>query len=316
MEVKKFKIGDRVEVISNNNCSDLPKISDVGTIINIDDSSVPYLVEFDTERIGYHDGQNFGTVKGKQGRCYWCREGILKLYSVKFNVGDRVRIKSWEKMEKEFGLNYHGSIKCISSFISAMKHLCGKTATITRINDVAVRLDFDNVDGDTCWSYSTDMIELANDEKIVIIRHNNKVIAKNVTTGKEAVAKCSPGDEFDFETGAKLALKRLFKKKLVLKCNGSNYGTVGTETILRDINGEKLFVGDTIETFNRDMQSYGENFICNEESGGDFVMGIAHSSSSKYNHGNIADGWKVIKRASYTDLKAGDKVGRVTVVEE
>ena len=37
----------------------------------------------------------------------------------------------------------------------------------------------------------------------------NQVIAFDKATGKKAVAKCHPGDEFDFNIGAKLAFERL-----------------------------------------------------------------------------------------------------------
>lgn len=44
-------------------------------------------------------------------------------------------------------------------------------------------------------------------------KDQNKIIAKNLITGETAEAHCSPADEFDFEAGARLALKRLTKKK-------------------------------------------------------------------------------------------------------
>ena len=37
----------------------------------------------------------------------------------------------------------------------------------------------------------------------------NKVIAVNLETGKEGIARCHPDDTFDFFVGAKLALERL-----------------------------------------------------------------------------------------------------------
>ena len=51
--------------------------------------------------------------------------------------------------------------------------------------------------------------KLASNEQIVIYRKDNEVIALDKTTGKKGVAKCSPEDEFDFNTGAKLAFERL-----------------------------------------------------------------------------------------------------------
>ena len=47
---------------------------------------------------------------------------------------------------------------------------------------------------------------------IVIFRRDRNVIAKNVATGDEGVAKCSPNDEFCFKTGASIALARLMSK--------------------------------------------------------------------------------------------------------
>ena len=46
-------------------------------------------------------------------------------------------------------------------------------------------------------------------EKIVIYRKDNQVVAVDKITGKEGVARCAPDDTFNFETGAKLAFKRL-----------------------------------------------------------------------------------------------------------
>lgn len=47
------------------------------------------------------------------------------------------------------------------------------------------------------------------DTTIVIYRKDNKVIALDKSTGEKAEANCNPADEFDFRTGAKLALNRL-----------------------------------------------------------------------------------------------------------
>ena len=47
---------------------------------------------------------------------------------------------------------------------------------------------------------------------IVIFRRGREVIAKDVSTGDEGVAKCSPDDEFVFKTGASIALARLMAK--------------------------------------------------------------------------------------------------------
>lgn len=52
-------------------------------------------------------------------------------------------------------------------------------------------------------------IDLISPEKIIIYRNGAEVVAKNTSTGKTGVARCNPADEFDFNTGAKLAFERL-----------------------------------------------------------------------------------------------------------
>lgn len=49
-----------------------------------------------------------------------------------------------------------------------------------------------------------------NKETIVIYRNGAETIALEKNTGRKAVAKCSAEDTYNFEIGAKLALKRLF----------------------------------------------------------------------------------------------------------
>ena len=61
-----------------------------------------------------------------------------------------------------------------------------------------------------------DAEDFVRDEKnrpsIVIFRRGREVIAKDVATGNEGIAKCSPDDEFVFKTGASIALARLMAK--------------------------------------------------------------------------------------------------------
>lgn len=53
--------------------------------------------------------------------------------------------------------------------------------------------------------------EHAKKECIVIYRKGSETVALDKTTGKKAVAKCSPEDKYDFYTGAQLAFERLTK---------------------------------------------------------------------------------------------------------
>ena len=84
-----------------------------------------------------------------------------------YKVGQKVRVKSWEQMEKEFGKDYFESINCIPRFIEDMKHLCGKTATIDEICNYDIKLKDWSGDSDgTYWFFSMDMIELVDTSKL------------------------------------------------------------------------------------------------------------------------------------------------------
>lgn len=77
-----------------------------------------------------------------------------------FKVGELVRIRQWDDMEKEFGVDSEGYIDSCVSFVPPMQPLCGKYAEIVRLNGSLVELKFFNCDGlNTSWGYSTDMIE-------------------------------------------------------------------------------------------------------------------------------------------------------------
>lgn len=83
----------------------------------------------------------------------------------KFKVGDRVRIRQWDDMVKEFGIIDGYKIPftktCGTTFVDKMKHLCGRTATITSINynTEEVDLDFDDNSGRTDWALYLGAIE-------------------------------------------------------------------------------------------------------------------------------------------------------------
>lgn len=64
-----------------------------------------------------------------------------------------------------------------------------------------------------CCDEMLELVEKKPNECIVIYRKDSDVIALDKRTGRKAVAKCSPDDEFDFNIGAKLAFERLTEKK-------------------------------------------------------------------------------------------------------
>lgn len=83
-----------------------------------------------------------------------------------FKVGDRVQFKSWDEMEKEFGLDMYGNISSIA-FDKKMKHLCGTYATIETIyndNFFNVELQDFSTKGSVDWGFTLKMLKPAKDE--------------------------------------------------------------------------------------------------------------------------------------------------------
>jgi hypothetical protein len=126
----------------------------------------------------------------------------------KFKAGDKVKILDGSKINEYLG----GWVE------PAMKKYVGKTATVRSAHYAPWHgwyyyLELPGL----CYGCKWDErgLERARrtkdgaDQKIVIYRSGRSVIAKDYSTGKTAEAKCNPADEFDFHTGAKLALTRL-----------------------------------------------------------------------------------------------------------
>ena len=80
-----------------------------------------------------------------------------------FKAGEKVIIKDWDGMKKEFGLNSNGNINCAGCFTIGMRNLCGKTATIVFIEGKRVWLDFGSKANN--FTFSTDMIKPVKEKK-------------------------------------------------------------------------------------------------------------------------------------------------------
>ena len=68
---------------------------------------------------------------------FWKAKEVQRMDRSNFDpqVGDSVRIRSWEDMESEFGIDEDGNIPCKFSFTEYMKDMCGDEFTITKIHD-------------------------------------------------------------------------------------------------------------------------------------------------------------------------------------
>ena len=83
----------------------------------------------------------------------------------KFKVGDRVRVREWEDMEREFGLTKYGSIRVVLPFLPQMHHLCGNTATVIKVHSkINIELgDWKDKRRDCKWVFCDEMLTFADD---------------------------------------------------------------------------------------------------------------------------------------------------------
>ena len=77
---------------------------------------------------------------------------------MKYKVGDRVRIKTWEKMEKEFGLNQCGNIKCSWPFMKEMENELNRVYSDRIVEILKTHKDLYDVKNIECI-WTNDMIE-------------------------------------------------------------------------------------------------------------------------------------------------------------
>lgn len=77
------------------------------------------------------------------------------------SVGDRVRVREWDDMKAEFGLDEIGNINIRLGFTKNMAVFCGRVATVACVTGSRVYLNCEDRDVDfNRWLWSVDMLEL------------------------------------------------------------------------------------------------------------------------------------------------------------
>lgn len=130
---------------------------------------------------------------------------------MKYKVGDKVIVREWEDMEKEFGTDRDGDINAKCIFVKSMREHCGKSVTITGFTS-----EGNYWVKESMFIFSEDTFEKKHHQKIVITTDGAETLARlydGDKVVKKAVAKCSPDDTFDFNVGAKLAFERLMNEQ-------------------------------------------------------------------------------------------------------
>lgn len=81
-----------------------------------------------------------------------------------FCVGDKVRIREWDDMVKEFGLVEDNEIPCRATFIEDMREYCGREYTIDGIygkGSDSCLVTFAETDAPSGYTWSSDMIQIS-----------------------------------------------------------------------------------------------------------------------------------------------------------
>lgn len=94
-----------------------------------------------------------------------------------FQVGDVVRVRSWDDMKDEFGLDADGNINCRFCFTSAMRKMCGKLYHVSKVEQARLGERITRVYLEECpmrtdaveYMWCTGMLELAEENKNINI---------------------------------------------------------------------------------------------------------------------------------------------------
>lgn len=122
---------------------------------------------------------------------------------MKYKVGDKVKIRKDLRNGEIYG-------DCLC--IGGMQNLAGKVVCITEVHKNYGRYRYRVASSHLYWTdemFEEDIKKPNDNDSIRILVSGNQVIAIHMENGKKGVARCHPDDDFDFYTGAKLALERL-----------------------------------------------------------------------------------------------------------
>ena len=195
----KYKVGDKVRIVSEKG----------GLGWNLTGKMDKWLGKTMTirgvESFTYKMKEDFGEGLGGAGWSW--TEGMIEGLAYKFNVGDKVRVRK----DLKVGYKYHMADRHIfDGVVSDMMPYKGKIVTI---NEITGSGKYRIKGSDYNWTDEMFEDTAVCHEKIIITVDGSKTIARlfdGNTVIKTAKAKCSPEDEFDFETGAMLAMRQLF----------------------------------------------------------------------------------------------------------
>lgn len=127
----------------------------------------------------------------------------------KYKVGDKVRVREWEDMANEFGIDACGDIDCEISFVTSMAMFCGRVVTIKDVNGNFYEIEEDN--GEWEWrdymfrniSFCLDDIR---EEMIVMLRSGEFYVSIGVRfiNAEGYIPRCNYCKNMEHKTGKTL----------------------------------------------------------------------------------------------------------------
>lgn len=79
---------------------------------------------------------------------------------MRYRAGDKVRVREWDDMAQEFGLDDSGQINCRFGFIFLMRKYCGDIVTIKKVRSTGYRIEEDKEK----WNWTDDMFEASKND--------------------------------------------------------------------------------------------------------------------------------------------------------
>ncbi len=103
----------------------------------------------------------------------------------KYEVGDELRIREWDDMEAEFGLDEDGDIDISVSFMSDMRYLCGRDFTVSKVHvchDTFRYYSFEKTEEDEqgLWIITEEMLELRTEEDLYAASDDELIYLLNI----------------------------------------------------------------------------------------------------------------------------------------
>lgn len=74
-------------------------------------------------------------------------------------VGDELKIRSWDDMENESGTDDYGNIPCVGTFTRRMQCICNSPFTVKRTRSAMFKYFVSEEGSEGDWVISADMLE-------------------------------------------------------------------------------------------------------------------------------------------------------------